>query len=245
MDCRQGGTVNVQRAPEASNRPDPTVAPGRESAAGRFRAEVIEGGHRGTVRAGCWGMRSSVTISLLACLGCSPQEDVDEMSWGSSSGGGSTDAGETMPVYGDVARVDRWTMVEPDEDPLAEHRPDEIVCPEGAYVVEGDALEVDTGRCNYFSAWQPAAFPVDSHGEVRLTMWHPWLTAEAPATAHVAVTVQGEVALELEVPIPGDPKVYDLTFTPPVPIDEGTRLGLHLHNHGANTWKFGALSVEP
>lgn len=134
-----------------------------------------------------------------------------------------------------------WRAVPAADDPLASHRPAETVCPEGASVVEHGALEVQTGYCNYLALAQVLPVPIEAGDMLRVVLWHDRLVAD-PAVGHVAILLGGEVAWERSVTIPSEASVYDELFAPPRTFEAGEAVGLHLHNHGYNSWSL--LSLE-
>lgn len=137
---------------------------------------------------------------------------------------------------GPVALIaaDAWE-IGGDDDPFVDHRPADARCDAGA-VVEGSTLEVDTGACAWLWATQPARGAVGPGAPLEFVFWHGWLDAPEPAEAHVAVTIDGRLAWETFVPVPSEPVAYTEHFDSPVAASAGAPIGLHLHNHGANTW---------
>ncbi len=67
-------------------------------------------------------------------------------------------------------------------------------------------------------------------------------TFPEPAMAHVAVWICSIIVWDAEVRVPGPSNSLEVT----VPIEQvpepGARLGMRLHNHGFNSWRF--VSVE-
>jgi len=75
-------------------------------------------------------------------------------------------------------------------------------------------------------------------------LWHGDLVFEEPATAHVAVSIAGEVIWQQEVEIPAEAEIYDLRIPVNFDAPEGSTVEYHLHNHGYNTWTLLELEVE-
>ena len=75
-------------------------------------------------------------------------------------------------------------------------------------------------------------------------LWHGDLAFEETATAHVAISIGGELVWEQAVKIPTEAEIFDVK----VPLDfeapAGTPVEYHLHNHGYNTWTLLQLEIE-
>ena len=127
-------------------------------------------------------------------------------------------------------------------DPLADHRPRYVDCPPATWGEEGGGFEVQTGACNYAAFNQPLSVALEAGDMLAITVWHDFLDAAEPATAHVAVLIGDAVVWEREVDIPAPSAALEVV----VPIEKTpspqARLGLHLHNHGFNSWRF--ISVD-
>ncbi len=131
-------------------------------------------------------------------------------------------------------------------DPLEAHRPAGAACATGSWGPESGSLEVDTGACGFLSVRQPLRAWLEAGDPVELVLWHDWLTAEAPATGHLALFAGEALLFEHLVDIPADPEAYTFTFDSPLSAAPGASVTLHLHNHGANTWNLLRLErVEP
>ncbi|HCP44674.1 MAG TPA: hypothetical protein DIU15_01370 [Deltaproteobacteria bacterium] len=154
--------------------------------------------------------------------------------WGLSCTVGCTPADQEP----DVALVDHlsWMTTPTTSDPLAQHRPGEVSCPETSWAEEDGTLEVDTTTCNYLSLDQPSAAAVAAGQRVRIVLWHDRLDAEQPGQAHAAITLSDQTIWERLIPIPSDAAVYDEQVTITMGANQSVPVGLHLHNHGDNTW---------
>jgi hypothetical protein len=157
--------------------------------------------------------------------------------------GGEVSKGEE-PDERAVALLDAaaFAPVSADEDPLAAHRPVRVTCPEGAYLEEDGALELQTGYCNYAALAQPLLADVQPGERVHLVLLHDRLVFEEAAQAHVALLLAGRVIWERSVAIPSEAAVYDETIELSVGAEAGEPVMLHRHNHGYNAWKL--LTVE-
>ncbi|MBV1862546.1 MAG: hypothetical protein KUG77_29255 [Nannocystaceae bacterium] len=160
---------------------------------------------------------------------------------GSPSSAGSGAAGitgwETLVV------PEAWTPTSPEDDPMAEHRPQPVLCGVQPWQPEGDGIEVETEGCNYVSLSQPLTRDLAEGDLIRLTAWWDRLASDPPATGHLAVLVDGEVLWEESVAIPGEADVRELEFESPLNAEAGTEVVFHLHNHGYNTWRLQTLQV--
>jgi len=132
-------------------------------------------------------------------------------------------------------------LVEPvvaEQDPLASHRPDPVDCPPAAWGPEGGGFEIQTGACNYAAFDQPLPEGAKPGDELVVTLWHDLLDAPEPATAHFAIWVADRVLWEGQVPIPAPSNTLEARVVLEAPLPERPRLGLHLHNHGYNSWRW-------
>lgn len=130
-----------------------------------------------------------------------------------------------------------------DEDPLAEHRPDEIVCPEFSYELEGSILEVDTGACNYLSVAQPSQAAVKACDTMQVTVSHFNLYAPEPATGHVSVLIDGDPVLDEVRQIPHPSDFIHVRWEAKRDYPAGVPIVFHVHNHGVNEWQIVDISV--
>jgi hypothetical protein len=144
--------------------------------------------------------------------------------------------GEVVPPRPDAPLVDvaSWETAS-SADPFEDERPDGASCDDGA-AVEGGTFEIDTGRCTWAWFEQPSLAEVRSGDTLEFVFWHGYLDAPAPAQTHVAVVLGDEVLHEVFLDVPGEPDAHTEVFTAPDDAPEGTPVGLHLHNHGSNTY---------
>jgi hypothetical protein len=135
--------------------------------------------------------------------------------------------------------------VEATDDPLAEHRPDDVDCPAAAWGEEGGGFEVQTGVCAYAAFDQPLSVELGAGDLIEISVWHDTLDASEPADGHVAVLLGGRVLWEETVAIPAPSAALDAAVILDATPSPGARLGLHLHNHGYNSWRFVEVQVTP
>ena len=157
------------------------------------------------------------------------------------AGCGAPDADfEPIPLLDPFA----LTPVDVDADPLAHHRPSEVSCPSAAWGPEGGGFEVQTGVCNYGAFDQPLLTPIEAGDMLNIIVWHDTLDFPEPATGHVAVWIGGTVLWEAETAIPAPSASFEVTVPIEVAPEPNARLGLHLRNHGYNSWRFVAVDLQ-
>lgn len=194
-------------------------------------------------------MALSWTICALvsACGGDSGGETSAGTSGGSTSAASSGTTAAVDPTGGelvDLALPMLWMPVAADADPLAAHRPAEVSCALGSWVLEPQGLEVNTQTCNYASFGQPSLVEVVPGARIVGSLYHFDLIAAEPAMAHVAVLIGENLIWEQDVAIPGPANAFTIDLPAGFAAPAGTPVNFHLHNHGQNTWTFGALQVE-
>jgi hypothetical protein len=114
--------------------------------------------------------------------------------------------------------------------------PEGGVCPIGGTFVEGQTFEANTGVCTYVWTEQPLLADLVPGDTVEVVFWHSTLVSDLPADAHLAFAVDGSTLYDRRVPIPSGYLAYTETAEVDFEAEAGAPLGLHLHNHGANTW---------
>jgi hypothetical protein len=140
--------------------------------------------------------------------------------------------------------VNQWVAQSVAEDSRADQRPADFSCPDNSWYEEDGALEVETGYCNFLSVTQASLVDVAAGDTLHLVLWHGDLVFEEPATGHASITINGEVAWEAEVAIPGEADIFDVKFTLPFDAPAGSKVEYHVYNHGYNTWTLLQLEVE-
>ena len=178
---------------------------------------------------------SMIVLTLAACADTDSAPEPLPLPDASALSGG-----ELIPLLDPFALA----PVDALSDPLAHHRPPEIDCPEATWGPEGGAFEVQTGACNYGAFDQPLSTPIKAGDALNIIVWHDTLDSAEPAIAHVALWIGMTVLWESEVPIPAPSNSFEVS----VPIEDtpapDARLGLHLHNHGFNSWRLVAVDLE-
>lgn len=147
------------------------------------------------------------------------------------------DRGPTdVPERAEAALADMTLWGPPTGPDPFEDAPVDGVCPIGGTYVEGSTFEVNTGLCTSLWAEQPLLDDLVPGDVIELVFWHSVLVADPPADGHLALAVDGEPVFEARIPIPSDYAAYTEQVEVDRAADAGASLGLHLHNHGANTW---------
>lgn len=143
-----------------------------------------------------------------------------------------------------------WEVVVEGDDPLADHRPDDVDCSEDARkteMLDGElSYAVDTTDCNYVAISQPTLDQIDAGDTVSIRVWHFSLTpfADGIEEAHAAVLLDGQVIWEEYIDIPADGQLLAAEWEADTELEAGTEAMFHLHNHGNNEWNFIELSVQ-
>ena len=170
-------------------------------------------------------------LAVIAALACDPDPDLR-----CAQEGARVDADA-------IALIDpaRWTATPAELDPLADHRPADGLCEPSDWGEEYGTLEVSTAACSYVSLDQPLAADLEVGDRLRVRVWWATLLAKTPATAHLALLVDGALLWETHVDIPGsaDARVFELAS--PIAADAGALVTFHLHNHGQNTWTLAGV----
>jgi hypothetical protein len=169
-------------------------------------------------------------LPLLGLVACGP-------------GGAPVDSGE-LPAVSLLEPAALLPVAEAD-DPLAAHRPDPLFCHEAAWGEEDGAFEVQTGVCDYAAFDQPLSAHLRRGDVLEIVVWHDSLDAVEPAAGHVAVWLGNRVLWDAEVAIPAASDQLEGTVTLDHSPEPDARLGVHLHNHGYNSWRFVAVDLHP
>ena len=178
-------------------------------------------------------MAAALAVSALAC----------------SDGDGEPDAASDPELVSLISHS-QWAIVSEADDPLADHRPDEVDCPEDAVKVESLGGEISYGvhtvQCNYLAASQPSRADVPAGATVTARVWHFALDPPdgEPGEAHVALLLGDELIWEEYVEIPSAGGLLQAQWQAPDDIPEGTEIIYHLHNHGDNEWNLIEILAE-
>jgi len=157
--------------------------------------------------------------------------------------------GQPYEASNEVIRVSlieplAWDVQPENRDLWLEHRPDDIECPrDTGFLVEDDELEIRTEFCNYLSLSQQSLLDMPAGTELEFAMSYSDLNFNAPATAHVALSIAGTVLWETNIDIPSTGTIVKETLTLPVAVSRGNPIEIHLHNHGDNAWTVHSLDA--
>ena len=138
-----------------------------------------------------------------------------------------------------------WELAAQEFDPAPEHRPVDGECPDGSWYEEQDSLEVDTELCTYALLTQDLGADIHASQSWELSLWHARLWAPEATQAHAMLVVDDEIIFELLVEIPAQTDIYPMSGSFSDEHDALAPVVLHLHNHGANTWKLSGLKSGP
>lgn len=142
---------------------------------------------------------------------------------------------------------DRWSTADA-RDPWPEHAPATTECSSLAWGDElsdgASVLEVDTGACDYLVVGQGILEAVAEGDAVTARIAHGELEAGEASEAHVGVVIGDWAVLDELVSIPAEGGTLGISEPAPRDFDVGASAVLHLHNHGANSWRLEMLGVE-
>jgi hypothetical protein len=162
---------------------------------------------------------------------------------------GTPDPPPDEPDSPSLVELDAWERVaEVDEDVFGAERPAGAVCDEvlgiGTELLGSElVLEINTDFCDYATVRQPSLRALVPGDIVAIRTWHYPLTAPAPAQAHLALAIDGEIAWEQLVPSPAEEAFVDGELALDRDLPAGTELQFHVHNHGANSYDLLAIEI--
>jgi hypothetical protein len=136
----------------------------------------------------------------------------------------------------DLALPEDWSLVDAAEDPVPD-RPDGTACPERALVVEAGYLELDTAACGWITAMAPARHGTTLGDPLQVFAFHTALVAEETAEAVFSLYAEDTLLWEQRMTIPASGGFFEDEVILPRDLDAGTPLYVHVHNHGANSYR--------
>ncbi|MFK7977416.1 MAG: hypothetical protein AB8C02_14870 [Halioglobus sp.] len=149
---------------------------------------------------------------------------------------------ETLRVA--LVEAEAWDRQPKNRDAFTEHRPSDVTCEAGTgWLVEDGAMEVRTEFCNYLSLSQNSLLDLEVGTELEFVLSHSELNFNAPATAHMAISIGGTAIWETTVDIPSASNIIKPKITLPFAVNRGDSIEIHLHNHGDNTWTVHSLEA--
>lgn len=136
-----------------------------------------------------------------------------------------------------------WSLVGEEEDPIPEHRPEQVACSPHPWHVVGQGIEADTGQCNYITLSTPLVGGFEVGDPLRVETWWAPLASVERARGHLALFVGGQLLWETTVDIPGPSDARLFEFDAPFSAQPDEDVVFHLHNHGFNTWNLADFSA--
>jgi len=177
--------------------------------------------------------------AIVLLMACAPEGNLLEV-----EGSDSDSDSEAPTTWLLLLDGEAWSPTAAADDSWQLERPNEPNCPpELGWRTEAGGLEVDTGACDYLSLSQPLTLAITAGQPLRITAWWQNLIAPTPSQGHLALAIDGEVVWEEWVEIPGAADAREVEVVAPADAEPGALVTFHLHNHGANTWRFQGLSL--
>lgn len=155
---------------------------------------------------------------------------------------GSEDSLPGVSKWQPLVDATLWQETAPQDDPLAEHRGNSIVCPESAWYPEPGGVEIETTACAYVSLSQPLGENIAAGDMLHVVAWWQTLVSVEPALGHLAVLIGNEIVWDEHIDIPGKADARVIEFVAGSSFAAGETVTFHLHNHGFNTWTFSELA---
>ena len=76
-----------------------------------------------------------------------------------------------------------------------------------------------------------------------MLFWHLYLSSSSPAQGVAELRIDGEQFWRLDVEIPHAEAVYKPKWVAARSFAKGAMVELHVHNHGANSWRLLDLTT--
>jgi len=147
----------------------------------------------------------------------------------------------TAPV--DLVTNAGWSLLPAADDPWAARIDPARPCDPLGLRDESSFFEIDTRICASASLAQPSQSAVRAGDRLTAVIWNQGLIADGPAVGHVALSLDGHVLLEEEVPIPSEARVFELDASSMFDASAGARIIWHVDNHGFNNWRIAYVRV--
>ncbi|MFT4974841.1 MAG: hypothetical protein ACI8S6_000724 [Myxococcota bacterium] len=186
-------------------------------------------------------------FAFTALLGCTSSPSPSQ----SDSGGVEDTAAAWLeelvsdPSTVTLVEAGAWVEVGTESDPFSD-RPESVECSALGYGDENGYFEVDTEACGYGTFRQPLLHDVGEGEELLIVYWFLELwSADEGAEGHVAIALEdGELLVDSQVAIPGDPETRKVWLDAPRALAAGEWIYFHVHNHGYNNWSLGTIQAE-
>lgn len=160
-------------------------------------------------------------------------------------GGCGDEPGMTTPttITGPWLLASDWALVEPEKDPIPGRPTHAGACEHGAFRLETDVLELDTGVCPWITVAAPAQRPLAAGTTLTIALLHDNLISNTSALSTFIIGTATTTLYERTVPIPRPAQFVEGAITLTEPVPEGALIYVHVRNHGANTYTL--LEVAP
>jgi hypothetical protein len=181
---------------------------------------------------------------LLHAIACTLAAFWTGCSDGTTKTDGTSDSGEAPPSGSivDLVRFDQWEQLDASDDPYPSHRNDDHACDDKGILAEENTLEINTGDCGYALVGQPLRADLEAGDWVELMMYHSALASTDPlAEGHFSLWIGEHLYWERTMAIPSAAEVYWVPTAIDWDAEAETMVRLHLHNHGANSWRVAYL----
>lgn len=103
---------------------------------------------------------------------------------------------------------------------------------------------VYTQYCSWVTVTQPSLSSISEGEEFYLRFWHATLTAPMGFSAHIVITIDGDVIWDNEFPIPYPSGLDVVTLLALRDYPEGAPIVYHVDNHGNNEYALVELSIR-
>ena len=162
---------------------------------------------------------------------------------------GASGANGAMDESIALVHNEAWEVVEPlvDDFAVSTQLSDECIQGDGFLSeVFGEDLifSVDTGKCASVTVEQLLLNNLPAHAFVTGRVWHFSLSAEKPAMAWVAITIDDTLVWSEQIAIPADSGLILIKWRTALPFSAGAPIRFHVQNHGSNTWHLIDLSYS-
>jgi hypothetical protein len=152
------------------------------------------------------------------------------------------DTAEAVPVP--IVEAAGWVRLDDAADPYLSERPADLApCREEGVITEAGTLEVDTGKCDWATFTQAALRRVEATDHLEIVGWYGNLIAPEPGEGRLVLRIGDRELWDKRVTIPSNGGFILERVVLDGPIEAGTPLLFHVHNHGANTWNLASIDI--
>lgn len=140
--------------------------------------------------------------------------------------------------------IEDWALLDPASDPWPGGASREACRPRAAHP-EAGFVEIDTEICDWVSISAPLRSPIRRGDRLEFLFFHTALVAPEPTQATVGLMIGEVIVWELALEVPAATDFYEVQVDDPPRARRETAATLHVHNHGANSYRFGQLRRAP